>query len=439
MGVPTTKRKVVRPNGGKTVLQFTGGQPTTTYQTWLNTNIESSSIVTRSNPWHAYQRLLKDLPDNLNPVLRWQDVGSGFTLDRMTRHSNYEDHSFTNRTAISTTSYSGSMMLAQPDSTIRSRLLAGLYWPSESELNDALFAAGGTAISRSNPGKPVIDLAVSLSELFREGLPKMVGLQSLMNRAPSRVHNNIGSEYLNMEFGWAPIISDLLSLCEIVVKSDDLLTQYRNRFGKNLRRKYRFPDQISTDNISFTSNVTPLGTTHWRVPSHISSTVNGVRTYKQETWFSGSYRQYLASTDFGRFKQEAAHLLGLRVTPEVIWNLTPWTWLSDWFLNIGDVVSNISNTGTDGTPLRYGYIMQHTSVSATLVHRAVPFGGTQPVTETVTLERKARRKASPYGFGLAPGVTTPKQAAILGALALTRLPEDIKLPRKTPRGFYDGF
>jgi hypothetical protein len=133
------------------------------------------------------------------------------------------------------------------------------------------------------------------------------------------------------------------------------------------------------------------------------------------------------------YEQNANRILGARPSIETLWNLAPWSWLSDWWLDIGTVISNARLLGEDGQVLRYGYLMKHSKVRSTYrlntgVEMYYTFtGGTKPaytgpITNIVTRETKERVKATPYGFGITLASLSAKQWAILGALGLTRAP-----------------
>jgi hypothetical protein len=117
----------------------------------------------------------------------------------------------------------------------------------------------------------------------------------------------------------------------------------------------------------------------------------------------------------------ADKLFGISLTPEVLWNLAPWSWAVDWFSNTGDVISNLSDWASDGLVLQYGYMMEHTvssytySMSPTGIYRGVPAPPVSFVTET-----KIRRRASPFGFGINLSALSARQNAILVALGLSR-------------------
>lgn len=145
--------------------------------------------------------------------------------------------------------------------------------------------------------------------------------------------------------------------------------------------------------------------------------------------FSGAYT-YLLNVDdtmlgrLERFEQISNLLLGTRLTPSVLWELAPWSWLTDWFWNVGDIISNASSLSDDGLVLRYGYLMRHTlAFNRYTISSGVTLQGglkTGPITATFTRETKERVKATPYGFGLDPASFSAGRWAILGALGLTK-------------------
>jgi hypothetical protein len=141
-------------------------------------------------------------------------------------------------------------------------------------------------------------------------------------------------------------------------------------------------------------------------------------------WFSGAFTNYVPpSAEFGGLSA-ATKLLGLDLTPEVIWEVTPWSWAVDWFTNAGSIISNYTAFEIDGLVMRYGYIMEHV-VSVNSYYHEGPTGtifgdaARPPVMEFVT-ETKSRRRATPYGFGLDMGALSGFQQSIIAALGLSR-------------------
>lgn len=281
---------------------------------------------------------------------------------------------------------------------------------------------GSRAISATAPTKPAASLTTALGELFRDGLPAIPGLQVLRDKS----FRSLGSEFLNSEFGLKPLLNDVQDLLKSVVNSTAILEQFRRDSGRIVRRRFSFPPEIS-------SHDDPPQAGYGRVmlcgaSGAISPVLITNRTVRR-VWFSGAYTYYL---DVGEdllskaryYEQQANLLLGLRLTPEVLWELAPWSWLADWFTNIGSALSNVSLLQEDGLVIRWGYLMCHTVVDKTLTS-SVDFTDGPEISCKVNLrsERKERYRATPFGFGLSLAGLTDRQWAILAALGMTRAPK----------------
>ena len=325
--------------------------------------------------------------------------------------------------------YQGPMAIGIPISGMKSLITQGMSWATRDDATLLANAAGATLMSRALPTKSHLSLAVSLAELRRDGLPKLIGASLVKPRSQSirDFSANVGNEYLNVQFGWAPVIRDFVSLLQAVTGSAQLMREYHNMSKKHIRRRRQLP---TVREISDYTGATEVGTapTNPRLTNNRFGTARPAvhRVYTQRTWFSGAFRFGLPYGDslmeqVAYWESEANHLLSVRITPEVLWNTTAWSWLSDWFANIGDVMTNISHIGLDGLVLHYGYVMQHTRVNAHVSLPGItPFGHPSSVAERVILERKMRLRASPYGFGIKAADLTQQQWAILGALGLSK-------------------
>lgn len=154
-----------------------------------------------------------------------------------------------------------------------------------------------------------------------------------------------------------------------------------------------------------------------------------IRTHSTSVrrWFSGAFSYYLPSGYNSRNEMHRRALLikkilGLEITPEVLWNLAPWSWAADWFFNAGNVLSNLSDWQSDGLVLKYGYIMEHSHARNEYVFTGPTGfnGGAQPSFLSLVAETKQRKKATPFGFGLTWNGFTPRQLAIAAALGITK-------------------
>jgi hypothetical protein len=113
----------------------------------------------------------------------------------------------------------------------------------------------------------------------------------------------------------------------------------------------------------------------------------------------------------------------VELTPEVVWSVTPWSWLIDWFTDLGSFMTNITELNGDDLVLRYGYVMCETRETYTkTVYLKPRASSTFPtaVSSSWSSTVKQRQRATPYGFGLDTGAFSSRQWSILSSLGLTR-------------------
>jgi len=299
-----------------------------------------------------------------------------------------------------------------------------------------LFGLGGTAISRTLPLSPDTDLSVTFGELLREGVPKMIGTQLFSRQTMKRDEylKNYSKEYLNFQFGISPLARDITATALAARRTAMQLKQMYRDSNRTIRRRYEFPVYEKRTEEVLRLNTQPFA---WAgaYPGVFLDTgkLVRVRTERRETWFSGRFKYYLPEGDnllakADKWLTEVDRLHGVKITPETLWNLYPWTWLSDWFVTLGNVVSNVSRMGSDRIAMQYGYIMRRTTITDEYILTGCRSGGSvsgKPINDIRTIvqyERKVRYPASPYGFGLSTAEFTPQQWAILTALGITRAP-----------------
>lgn len=146
-------------------------------------------------------------------------------------------------------------------------------------------------------------------------------------------------------------------------------------------------------------------------------------------WFVGSFTYALPSRGDSWRRMighgtEADKLFGIALDPDVIWELTPWSWAVDWVSNTGDVIHNATEMALNGLVMRYGYIMEETTSiqTARIVNsRLTPsFLNSVPASKRIATS-KVRRPANPFGFGLTWEGLSPSQLAIAAACGITHL------------------
>jgi len=309
----------------------------------------------------------------------------------------------------------------------------GLGWPPAFPGSDSfLNSLGATAIAITKPTNSLATLATSLLELAHEGLPKLLGAKTWESRAKRA--SAAGSDYLNYEFGYKPLVGEVLSVASAIASADDILKQYHRDAGRVVRRRHVFPPEVQYEFEHFPMTnagpFLPASSSLLYIEGALPQGMGVIRTRKRtiSRWFSGAYTYVIPEGDslFGRmvaYSLEAKKLVGLSITPEVLWAYMPWTWAVDWFTNMGDVVSNISDMATDGLVVKYGYLMEHSICEDTYTWVG-PTGLVDPsiVPSVVNLvtETKLRRRANPFGFGLTWEGLTNRQQAIMAALGLSK-------------------
>jgi hypothetical protein len=302
-------------------------------------------------------------------------------------------------------------------------------FPASLESSDESLAdRGADAVALCSPVSGGAELSTALGEALREGLPSLVGLNTWRDR--TRGASSAGDEYLNVQFGWVPLLSEINAVASQVSNSGKLLNQYIRDQGRPVRRQFTFPEIKTETEILLNPSRAPIKAPNASssvFPSSLNGALYRKETTKIKRWFSGCF-QYgpPVSNTFVQSglttAQEADYLLGLNLDPATLWNLAPWSWAIDWVANVGNVLENISSMMTHGQVLRYGYMMEHTVhsyeytlIGATHMGRALPNLTAKLVTET-----KKRVRANPFGFGVSWDGLSAAQYAILAALGISR-------------------
>lgn len=328
-------------------------------------------------------------------------------------------------TVPQTRTYSGVILPCWPPGTPSNTLA---FPPPSNSSNATLDKLGATAIARCAPGNPPSDLATFLGELRQDGIPALVGAEIWKSKTRDALKAT-GNDYLNASFGWAPMLSDISSFAHSITKSDSLIRQYERDSGKVVRRRYYFPSQRDVTETEYSSGqfITMVPNTSAFQDVASGNKVTRIREITRRQWFSGAFTYYLPSgydsrETIGGLASKAEFLLGTSLTPQTLWNITPWSWAIDWFSNTGDVIKNVQRFATGGLIMRYGYMMEHTIVNDIYTYSGSPLigsGAAMPAPLILQTETKVRRGANPFGFGVTWGALSAFQNSIIAALGIT--------------------
>lgn len=235
---------------------------------------------------------------------------------------------------------------------------------------------------------------------------------------------DLGSDYLNVQFGWKPFISDLRNWIQSLLRLDKQLAQMQSNNGKWLKRG----GILFTDEGYFEDNA------YYVTPTNGLTVLFGKRMVQstEKAWFVGSFRYYipgLSDGSWGKLRM-ARKLWGLELTPALVYELIPFSWLLDWFSNVGSVISNMNAITDENLVAKYAYVMHHRIVSIECVARVkgtysewrkTPTYSYANLGSNCTVETKCRAAASPFGFNFGLADFSNYQLSILAALGTSYL------------------
>lgn len=194
---------------------------------------------------------------------------------------------------------------------------------------------GAEGFRAAKPGKPIFGLPQAIAEL--RDFPSL--FQTRVKK-----FSDLGSNYLNYEFGWKPFLKDLKSSVQVVLNLDKAIRQIRRDNGKDIHRKAIVLRQSQTwEDKDFTPVL--LGIDGDIVKGVANSGTSSLQ-WKRNAWFEGVFRYWIPNIDSpGSDLRIATKLLGISydATPALVWNLLPFSWMVDWVTNIGDVLENMSS------------------------------------------------------------------------------------------------
>jgi hypothetical protein len=242
--------------------------------------------------------------------------------------------------------------------------------------------------------------------------------------ALKKARGKIASDWLALNFGWMPLLSDVVKLYTSVKDMDKHIHNFMRMHDRWQHRGGTIDkvDEFDTIKSSLTN------TAHSWNHSTNSDFFTGAGSYDiyrkmtRTAWFSAMMKYYIPDISRSKWKPRdfCNRVLRTDITPETLYNLIPFSWLADWFSNLGDVVSNISDY--KDLVCKYAYVMCETDVEYT-IRSTVDLKGLQFTQEhhtwTFRINRKSRRKAHPFGFNIVPADLSPRQISILLALGLS--------------------
>jgi len=297
-----------------------------------------------------------------------------------------------------------------------------------------LAAFAQRALADARPSLAEFSLSTFLGEI-REGLPKL--LPAALMRDKGSFFRSVGSDYLNVQFGWIPFITTLRDLGYSLYRAQHKLNAITGTPVRRHVRGPRFQDSRQFNNVPLRIYTGPRdggSDLNRRILSGIGPN-NGnitdaigigqvIETIDSSLNFSGSFVTLLPkSFDDNTYIDRLNQLIDVRITPSVLWQLAPWSWLVDWFFDIQGTIDSNSLATDETLLIHYAYASYKAKYRQMIWGNSTNASWTGPnqlygLTEGTYYKRV---RANPYGFtvGTFGGLNT-SQLAILAALGLSR-------------------
>lgn len=184
----------------------------------------------------------------------------------------------------------------------------------------------------TNPSEPDVSIPVAIGEL--KDLPKMF---------EKKVKQSKGSSVVEHNFGYAPIIEDVIKLFNVME-----LVEQRLKTLKLLGRG----KPISRKRTVFSSTVFEEDTTRKIADYHPRGAMWSHSDHKSTRLQKQATIRWAPSFNIGELDPNELRKLALRqvlgLDPQhlasSIYELIPWSWLFDYFSNLGDLVSTTQNS-----------------------------------------------------------------------------------------------
>lgn len=289
-------------------------------------------------------------------------------------------------------------------------------------------------LANSSPANSEVNLPQFLGEL--KDLPGMVkGWGDFFNPKKkaqagemAKVLRNSGAEavangFLTWKWGLAPLISDLRKLLKFQELAEARFKQLdKLRKGQTLRRRVQLDSgSKNTESGRFVvQSWQVLFDGYWK--DHYTNNVWGT-----VQWYTPNWSGLAKSTDRELMARAKSIVAGMNTRSATIalWELVPWSWLTDWFSNVGDIIAACGNsTDLDWRGL---CIMQHCTVERRLMHNDLHWYDYELSMEPLIVNREKKfRFANVYPIAfplLRLPILTSGKLSIIGSLGVLRLPK----------------
>ena len=198
-------------------------------------------------------------------------------------------------------------------------------------------------IKRTNPSRASVDLMTDLVEL--KDIPGLVKdywdignreLFGAISKKAFRVLTDVAKVNLMYQFGIAPLIGDFKKMLEFQKRVNERVAELeRMMSSRGLRRTIELRADSATATYGVTLNSQGGGIASTAVKRTSQNIRGHIRWYPMSNFVRANHD----------IRADALNVVnGNMIDFETIYNLLPWSWLIDYFTNLGDFISAGRNT-----------------------------------------------------------------------------------------------
>lgn len=186
---------------------------------------------------------------------------------------------------------------------------------------------------RTYPLAPIYSVPVAIKEF--------VELSTLFSIAMKGFISYLGNSYLMYRFGWMSFYNDIRTLSNITRRIESRVREFNSMAEHgDLRRRV---DIYSVKSQEVATNQL------WHSTYGITIRGDATYYYSYKVWGSVHWRPLpdypMPVDDIGRWNLAVKSAFDLgEVDPETMWNLIPWSWLIDYFVDLGSYLETLEYT-----------------------------------------------------------------------------------------------
>lgn len=180
-----------------------------------------------------------------------------------------------------------------------------------------------------------------------------------LGRKPSSLPKDLAGEYLSYNFGWKQLYKDVMDLVrkpELISKQIDFIIRNSGK-ALTLRSKRQFVSSGSAPGFTYDTMGGNLIEQSTRLTREIELRLVVNMFINFPTINNPKFREDLFSYKLGSYPSFTD-----------LYNLVPWTWLTDWFTGLGNYLEIIEEINHDKNLINWGLITGTSSVDITTTY-----------------------------------------------------------------------